>query len=108
MFQVYSFGKLILVSMFVLIAGTAFATDDPERVSVFKGYQGEIVKNAFRETFDDLFYPSQSNTLLAPANDKITNAVSLIINEAALDKIQSDFTARVKIKIEYTNKDGHD
>ena len=102
--------KLLLATGMLLSVAIAKATSDPEIFTVFKGSLGEIVKDPTgtlaKETIDDVYYSALNATIANPANDKITNVVSLIINETAIESIQSDFTARVKIKIDYTLVNG--
>jgi hypothetical protein len=105
--------KLLLAVCMLLAAGDVHATDDPPLVTVFKGSLGEIIVDptgnsaTLHENKDDIFYDGTLNaTILNPANDKITNAVSLLIDESLIYAIQSDFSAYVDVKIEYTLVDG--
>jgi RHS repeat-associated protein len=104
--------KLLFAAVCLFPALSADATNDPEIFTVFKGDMGEIViappgGTTYRETIDDIYYdPSRFPTIANPNSDKITNAISLFINEALIYKIKTDFTAWVKIKIEYTLLDG--
>ena len=103
--------KILFATLFLLWAQSVQATDDPEISTIFKGYLGEIVPDPTgalaRETIDNVYYdPILFPTIANPNNDKITNAISLFINESWIDKIKTDFTAQVDIKIEYTLLDG--
>ena len=101
--------NLLFIVAYILSANSANASNDPEIFTTFHGYLGEIIEdptgNLAKETVDDVYY-NLFSTIANPNNDKITNAVSLFINESWAYKIKTDFTAKVKIKIEYTLLDG--
>ncbi|MCP9751474.1 hypothetical protein EGI32_10890, partial [Ferruginibacter sp. HRS2-29] len=97
----------------LIITNCCFATDDPPLSSSFRGAT-EFVKDDVsgtmaqtKEVIDDIFYSGTLNPTIAnPANDKITNVVSLLVREDMIMYIPSDFTAKVNIKIDYTLVNG--
>jgi RHS repeat-associated protein len=103
--------KLLFATCFLLLASDANATDDPPLFSVFDGAAGDIIADPTgvfsKETKDLAFYDlNLFPTIANPANDKITNVVSLFINEGLIDNIKTDFTAQVTVKIDYTLLNG--
>ncbi|MGC4102993.1 DUF6443 domain-containing protein [Ferruginibacter sp.] len=102
--------KLLFAGCLLLAALTTKASSDPEIVTTFKGSLGEIVPDPggihSKETIDNIFYGALNSTIANPANDKITNVVSLLLDETAIQKIKTDFTAQVQVKVEYTLVDG--
>jgi hypothetical protein len=100
--------KLLFAACLLLLTSNANATDDPEITRIFSGATAPsgttylpLISGAVDELVDDIFY-NNAASILNPSNDKITNVISLLVREADLYKIKTDFTASVKIKIDYT------
>ena len=105
--------KLLFAVCLLITAGDAYATDDPEIVRIFSQappppgtVYTPLLSGNEDELIDDIYYGPDPSVILNPANDKITNVISLLIREADIYKIKTDFTASVKIKIEYTLVNG--
>ncbi len=99
--------RLFIAACLLLLTTNVHATDDPQLVTILSGPQ--IVNGAVgAENIDNVFYnPTLYPTILNANNDKITNVVSLLIDEALIGNIKTDFTASVKIKIDYTLVNGN-
>jgi RHS repeat-associated protein len=99
--------KFFIAACLLLLTTDVDATDDPQLVTTLSGLQ--IVNGAVgAENIDNVFYdPTLYSTILNANNDKITNVVSLLIDEALIGNIKTDFTASIKIKIDYTLVNGN-
>ncbi len=103
--------KLLFACCLLILSLNASATDDPPLISFFNGAAGEIIADPnatlAKETIDNVFYsPALFTTIANAANDKITNVISLFVNEGLIENIKTDFTAQVTVKIDYTLLNG--
>lgn len=101
-------GKILLLTFLgIQLSLLSKATDDPERVTVFRGKMGELVVNTEMETVDDHYYdPTWFARIKDPSKDVYLNTIALLVDEKADIYIPEDFDALVKVGVTWTDKSG--